>query len=54
MDYLLPDVAIELGDASRDLLWEWIVRNYGKQRNAATKSEDDSYLWDTIYRPAMN
>lgn len=54
MDYLLPDVAIELGDASSDLLWEWIVQNYGKQRNAATKSEDDSYLWDTIYRPAMN
>ena len=53
-DYIVPDVAIELRNAERDMLWEWVVRNYSKQRKAGTKSEDDSYLWDTIYRPAMN
>ena len=53
-DYIVPDVAIDLRNAERDMLWEWVVRNFGKQRKADTKSEDDSYLWDTIYRPAMN
>lgn len=53
-DYIVPDVAIELRNAERDMLWEWVLRNYSKQRKAATKSDDDSYLWDTIYRPAMN
>ena len=54
VDYIVPDVAIELRNTERDMLWEWVVRNYGKKRNADPKSEDDSYLWDTIYRPAMN
>lgn len=53
MDYIVPDVELDLRNTERDLLWEWVVRNYSKQRKADTKSEDDSYLWDTIYRPAM-
>ena len=54
VDYIVPDVAIELRNTERDMLWEWLVHNYGKQRKTDAKSEDDSYLWDTIYRPAMN
>lgn len=29
-EYIIPDVAIELNDKERDLVWEWIVSNYGR------------------------
>jgi len=52
-EYIVPDVELDLRNAEGDMLWEWIVRNYSLERNNSAKSEDDSYLWDTIYRPAM-
>lgn len=30
-DYITPDVFIELDDPDRDLLWEWILKNYSKK-----------------------
>lgn len=30
-EYIYPDVEIELNDPDRDLVWEWIVENYGKE-----------------------
>ena len=53
MEYIVPDVELDLRNAEGDMLWEWVVRNYSLERNNSAKSEDDSYLWDTIYRPAM-
>lgn len=55
-EYLVPDVVIDLNNPDKDLVWEWIINNYGANRNAQTrqKSDDDSYLWDTIYRPSMD
>ncbi len=32
-EYLVPDVIIDLDDPEKDLVWEWILRNYGKQTN---------------------
>ena len=29
---IVPDVSIELNHPERDLVWEWIVENYGKRR----------------------
>ena len=29
MDYIEPDVTIDLGNSEKDLAWEWIVENYG-------------------------
>ena len=56
MECIIPDVEIELSHPKQDLIWEWIINNYGANRNAQTrqKSDDDSYLWDTIYRPSMD
>ena len=31
-EYLVPDVLIDLDDPEKDLVWEWILNNYGKQR----------------------
>lgn len=55
-EYLVPDVVIDLNNPDKDLVWEWIINNYGANRSAQTrqKSDDDSYLWDTIYRPSMD
>ena len=30
-DYIVPDLFIELDDPDRDLLWEWILKNYSKK-----------------------
>ena len=30
-EYLVPDVIIDLDDPEKDLVWEWILKNYGKQ-----------------------
>lgn len=30
-DYIVPDLFIELDDPNRDLLWEWILKNYSKK-----------------------
>lgn len=30
-EYLVPDVCIELNDTDNDLVWQWIVENYGKR-----------------------
>lgn len=30
-EFIYPDVEIELNDPDRDLVWEWIVENYGKK-----------------------
>lgn len=32
MECIVPDVEIELSHPERDLVWEWIVHNYGKHR----------------------
>lgn len=32
MECIIPDVEIELSHPERDLVWEWIVENYGKCR----------------------
>lgn len=29
-EYLVPDVTVELDDPEKDLVWEWILENYGK------------------------
>ena len=29
-EYLVPDVVIDLDDPEKDLVWEWILKNYGK------------------------
>lgn len=29
-EYLVPDVIVELDDPEKDLVWEWILENYGK------------------------
>lgn len=55
-EYLVPDVVIDLNNPDKDLVWEWIINNYGANRSVQTrqKNDDDSYLWDTIYRPSMD
>lgn len=32
MESIIPDVEIELNHPERDLVWEWIVENYGKDK----------------------
>lgn len=53
-DYIMPDVEVELNNPNRDVLWEWIVSTFDKRKRCDYRSDDDSYLWDTIYRPSMN
>lgn len=53
-DYIIPDVEVELNNPDRDVLWEWIVSTFDKRKMGDSRSDDDSYLWDTIYRPSMN
>ncbi len=54
--YLVPDVVIDLNNPNKDLVWEWILNNYGANIDAKPKQrdDDDSYLWDTIYRSSMD
>lgn len=53
-EYLVPDVVIDLNDPNNDLVWEWILNNYGANKGAKQRDDDDTYLWDTIYRPSMD
>ena len=53
-EYLVPDVVIDLNNPNKDLVWEWILNNYGANKGAKQRGDDDSYLWDTIYRPSMD
>lgn len=55
--YLVPDITIDLNNPDKDLVWEWILENYATNRTKKSDSPDtneESYLWDTIYRPSMN
>ena len=29
-EYLVPDVIVELDYPEKDIVWEWILENYGK------------------------
>ena len=54
-EYLYPDLEIDLNDTQRDLVWEF-VETFTRKANAPKsekQQDDDSYLWDTIYSPAM-
>lgn len=53
-EYLVPDVVIDLNNPNNDLVWEWILNNYGANKGAKQEGDDDTYLWDTIYRPSMD
>ena len=55
VEYLYPDLEIDLNDPQRDLVWEF-VETFTRKANAPKnekQQDDDSYLWDTIYSPAM-
>ena len=55
VEYLYPDLEIDLNDTQRDLVWEF-VETFTRKANAPKnekQQDDDSYLWDTIYSPAM-
>lgn len=32
LEYIYPDYVVKLNDPNRDLLWEWIVENYGAKK----------------------
>lgn len=54
-EYLYPDLEIDLNDPQRDLVWEF-VETFTRKANtpkSEKQQDDDSYLWDTIYSPAM-
>lgn len=56
--YLEPNIFVPLNNPDKDLAWECILDffgpNKGKRVVTTTTKDDDSYLWDTIYRPTMN
>ena len=56
--YLTPNIFVPLNNPDKDLVWECILDFFGpnKSKRVVTTSatNDDSYLWDTIYRPVMN
>ena len=55
-EYLYPDLEIDLNDPQRDLVWEFVetfTRKANAPKSEKQQDDDDSYLWDTIYSPAM-
>lgn len=56
--YLEPNIFVPLNNPDKDLAWECILDFFGtnKSRTVVKRgtTADDSYLWDTIYRPTMN
>lgn len=56
--YLEPNIYVPLNNPDKDLVWECILDFFGtnKSRTVVKRgtTADDSYLWDTIYRPSMN
>ena len=56
--YLEPNIFVPLNNLDKDLAWECILDFFGPNESkrivSTATSDDDSYLWDTIYRPTMN
>ena len=55
-EYLYPDLEMDLNDPHRDLVWEFVesyTRKANTPKSEKQQDDDDSYLWDTIYIPAM-
>lgn len=55
-EYLYPDLEIDLNDPHRELVWEFVetfTRKANAPKSEKQQDDDDSYLWDTIYSPAM-